>query len=343
MGSRRLSYFIIFTVTHATLTTEATRPEAFCTKSDLLVKLEACSRTVELDGVEVIPYVEEEDSNFIMKQMKPQVQDVEAEALSMEVEAAVESETVNVAPIVDESKLSIKRKSKKNPIEGVSESFLSVKVKPSHEQEADDVVPIVEEEDERDFSIKRKPDIEQVEDIALEWPQLIESPANETESGIYDASIVEEEDEPKVSIKRKPKITPVEDGPLELSRLKKLPDNETESSINDACITKDEVREKGEPIASEFISSTSSKPFGPLSDETTVQTESITVESGVVAKPRKKSIIKTVEELQSGGSNPFEQVTSTVTRKMSKKNTSKKGQSSESVAASDLKRKSSKL
>ena len=347
MQSCRLSYFIIFTVTHPALIPEATRPEPFHPESDLLVPSEVSPKTFGLEGVEVIPYVEKGVNNSSMKrkQIKPQV-----EALSMKVEPKnklddvevvpyveeegedtnfsakpepetirvddvaekpppieleIEAETAQVAHIVEEiceeyePKLFIKRKPKKSPFEGVSESLLSVKVKPSHDQEADDVVPIVEEEDEPDFSIKLKPGIEQVEDIALEWPQLIESPANETESGIYDASI-----------------------------------------------SKDEVREKGEPIASELIFSTPPKPFDLLSDGTTVQTEpepvqpeSKTIEGGVVAKPRKKSIKKAVEETQSIP----QQATTTDTRKKPKKNVSKKDQSDKSVADLDLKSKSSKL
>ena len=138
--------------------------------------------------------------------------------------------------------------------------------------------------------------------------------------------IVKEEDEPKFSIKRKAKINPVEDVALE------GPANKTESGINDTLITKDEV-------ASELISSTPSKPFGSLSNETTLQT----IESGVVAKPRKKSIKKTVEEPQSQGGSIPQQATTTDISKKPRKEVIKKGQSDKSVADLDLKSKSSKL
>ena len=126
--------------------------------------MEATPKTVELEAVEVVPYVEEEgeDSNFSTRRKSKikQIEDVADEALSIELEAAVESETVDVEPIVEEeedSNFSMKRKQKKRQVEDVEAAALSMKIEqelePSLEEEID-IIPLVNKRqiiDEGDF------------------------------------------------------------------------------------------------------------------------------------------------------------------------------------------------
>ena len=370
--------------------------ESSYSKSDVLLTAEASPKTVELEAVEVLPYAEEEgeDSSFSKKRKpkKKQIKNIKAESFSTKLESAVEPEAVDAEPIVEgekDSGFSTKRKPKKTQDHDVAGHEYSmtieqqVELKPSIKEEID-IEPEVTVETEwitiesgvvakpRKTSIKTITEEAQSSDSVTNKQSPDETKTVETElitieSGIsakprmksikktsavepetVDAEpIVQDEDDSGLSTKRKPKKTQVQD-------------------VAGHSMTTEQPVERKLPIKEEI----------DIEPEVIVETEQITIKSGVVAKPRKKSIRKIAEEAPSGISIPsdetrtveteaitiesgfvakprkmsikknveqsesisIEEETTIVTPKKSKKESSKSDQSQESPVVTVLKR-----
>ena len=184
------------------------------------------------------------------------------------------------------------------------------------ELKAVEVLPCAEEDGEdSSFSTNRKPKKKQIKNIKDEsFSTKLESAV---EPGTLDAEpIVEKEEDSSFSTKCKPKKTQVHD-----------------VASREHSMTIEQVELK--PSIEEEID---------IEPDITFETEQITIESGVVAKPRKKSIKKIAEEAQSGDSTPSNETRTVETeaitiesgvvakpRKMSIKKTADDRQSGDSI------------